>query len=208
MSVLNLPRSETGGDAEYRSPLRPPRRGAFSVPAQQHGEGGHKFETRDGVEVRLRPIHPSDFDALKRAFSRMTPEQIRLRVFHAMTELADPIARHLCRDDIERVAAYVVTDADGSEIRGEARVDLDPVAESAEFAIAIDPAFVGRGVGYALMSRLIETSRERGMREIWGDVLVENAAMLDLGERLGFTRKRILGDPGLVRLSRDLIESA
>lgn len=194
--------------SNYRSALRPPQRKSSQHVAAGPIPLGEMFQTRDGVDVLLRPIHPSDVDALIRAFSRMTQEQVRLRVFHVLTELAEPVARHMCRNDSDKVAAFVVTDADGREIRGEARVHLDSVTESAEFAIALDPEFVGRGVGYALMTRLIETSRSRGMQEIWGDVLVENAAMLDLGERLHFIRKPVPGDPGIVRLTLDLGASA
>lgn len=130
----------------------------------------------------------------------MTPEQIRLRVFHVLNELPEPVARFLCNVDPDKVAAFVVTDDDGGEIRGEARVHFDHVTESAEFAIAIDPAFTGNGVGWSLMTRLIETSRAHGMRAIWGHVLAENSAMLDLASRLGFSREAVSGEPGLLRV--------
>ncbi len=163
---------------------------------------GESFMSRDGRALRLRPIDPADAPALMRAFGRMTPEQIRLRVFHALTELPEPVARFLCNVDLDNVAAFVVTDDDGSEIRGEARVFFDSVTESAEFAIAIDPAFTGVGVGWALMTRLIDACRARGMREIWGHVLTENAAMLDLASRLGFDRESVGDEPGMLRVRR------
>lgn len=208
MNTHSTPQAGVIDASGYRSPSRPPQRKTSPYVAAGPIPAGETFKTRDGVDVLLRPIHPSDVAALIRAFSRMTPEQVRLRVFHVLTELAEPVARHMCRNDSDKVAAFVVTDADGSEIRGEARVHFDAVTESAEFAIALDPEFVGRGVGHALMTRLIEISRLRGMQEIWGDVLVENAAMLDLGERLHFIRKPVPGDPGIVRLARDLSVSA
>lgn len=189
--------------AEYRSRLRPPPRpnpGEVQSARDKPPEG-ERFLTRDGVAMLLRPIRRNDTSALMRAFSRMTPEQVRLRVFHVLTELPEPVARYLCNVDPEKVAAFVVTDIDGKEIRGEARAHFDPVTESAEFAIAIDPAFTGRGVGWALMTRLIEASQAQGMREIWGDVLAENSAMLDLTNRLGFDRRSTSGDPGLLRVS-------
>lgn len=178
--------------------LRPPAR---RVPAPAAtAAAGEPFLARDGRPLRLRPIAADDVEALRRAFARMTPEQVRLRVFHVLNELPEPVARFLCHVDPDTVAAFVVTDDDGGEIRGEARVHLDAVTESAEFAIAIDPAFTGNGVGWALMTRLIETSRALGMREIWGHVLAENTAMLDLAARLGFAREAVVGEPGLLRV--------
>ena len=159
---------------------------------------GEAFLSRDGRPLRLRPIRPDDVPALLRAFARMTPEQIRLRVFHALTELPEPVARYMCSPHPEKVAAFVVTDETGGEIRGEARVHFDQVTEGAEFAIAIDPEFTGNGVGWALMSKLIVVSRAHGMREIWGHVLAENGAMLDLAGRLGFERSVVAGEPGLL----------
>ncbi|MEO8011892.1 MAG: GNAT family N-acetyltransferase, partial [Dokdonella sp.] len=152
--------------------------------------------------LRLRPIHTDDSARLIRAFGRMTPEQVRLRVFHVLTELPEAAARHLCTSDPERVAAFVVTDEDGAEIRGEARVHFDAVTEGAEFAIAIDPQFAGKGLGWALMTELIDSARARGMREIWGHVLTENGSMLDLAHRLGFDRKAIPGEHGVLRVHR------
>ena len=182
----------------------PSRHSAGQVPPAPAPPVGEPFVSRDGRALRLRPIDGADTAALMRAFARMTPEQVRLRVFHALTELPEPVARFLCNVDTDKVAAFVVTDEDGGEIRGEARVFLDPVTESAEFAIAIDPAFTGVGVGWALMTRLIETSRDRGMREIWGHVLTENAAMLDLAARLGFDRENVGDEPGMLRVRREI----
>ncbi len=182
-------------------PARPGVRGPVAPEAAKPAAGA-AFLSRDGRSLRLRAIEPADTEALMRAFGRMTPEQIRLRVFHALTELPEPVARFLSNVDTDKVAAFVVTDEDGGEIRGEARVHFDRVTETAEFAIAIDPAFTGVGVGWALMTRLFEACRARGMREIWGHVLVENVAMLDLAARLGFEREAVGGEPGLLRVRR------
>ncbi len=183
--------------------IRPPARATTQKPvAPDSPEKGRRFRSRDGKPLRLRPIHPEDQARLIRAFSRMTPEQVRLRVFHVLTELPEAAARHLCKSDPEHVAAFVVTDEGGEEIRGEARVHFDEVTQGAEFAIAIDPQFTGKGVGWALMTELIDNARARGMREIWGHVLAENGNMLDLAHRLGFERESLSGEPGVMRVYR------
>ena len=192
-------------------PVRPPTRrlpATVADPVDAVPPHGEPVLARDGRPLRLRPIHRSDVAMLQRAFRRMTPEQVRLRVFHALNDLPDPIARHLCKVDPDVAAAFVVTDDDGAEIRGEARVHFDAVTEGAEFAIAIHPSFTGNGVGWALMTRLIETSRARGMREIWGHVLAENGGMLDLAARLGFSREGVLGEPGVLLVRMPLAPSA
>lgn len=192
-------------ESSYRSALRPPRRSeAVGGALQGTTPRGRPLTARDGRLLILRAIRPDDVDALRRAFSRMTPEQVRMRVFHALNELPEPIARYMCNVDPEKTAAFVVTDADGGEIRAEARVHFDPVSATAEFGIAVDPAFIGQGLGLALMLELVEASRARGMLGMWGDVLVENTPMLALTDRLAFVRSSTPGDPGVLRLTLDL----
>lgn len=177
--------------------IQPPRR--YRPPAAGPGDAGVPFTLRDGRAQRLRPIRPDDVDALVRAFSRLTPDQVRQRVFHALTELPVPLAAYMCKVDPETTAAFVATDPHDDEIHGEARIHIDAATDSAEFGIAIDPSFTGQGIGQALMETLIAEARARGVRELWGDILSDNGSMLDLVTRTGFTRQRVPGDPGTVR---------
>ena len=44
----------------------------------------------------------------------------------------------------------------------------------------------GHGLGWMLMQRAIDYGKEKGLRRIYGDVLAENASMLQMCEELGF----------------------
>ncbi|HEY0178557.1 MAG TPA: GNAT family N-acetyltransferase [Dokdonella sp.] len=189
---------------DYRSATRPPRRRAPSTPRAPALPAAERVVLRDGRVLQLRPIHASDAPALQRAFLRLTPDQIRARFFYRITELGEALAARLCNPDVETTAAFVVTDADGGEIRGEARLLVDATTAGAEFGIAVDPSFTGRGVGRALMRKLIDEARRRGLVELWGEVLTENALMLDLASRLGAQREAVAGEPGLMRVRFDL----
>lgn len=193
----------------YRSPTRPPRRDQRSAaqapsPAPVAADG-EAFRTLDGQTLWLRPVRPDDVEALQRGFARLTPEQIRLRVFHRMNELSPQMLHLLANVDPERGAAYVATDADG-EIRGEGRIYVDRTLDGAEFALIVDPALTGKGVGRALLQRLIAESRRRGLRELWGLVLTENVAMLDLAAYLGAAREPVPGELDTVRVRFDLTD--
>ncbi len=165
------------------------------------GDRGEAFTTTDGRTLFLRPIRSTDADALLRAFARLTPEQVRLRVFHPMNELSAAAVERLCNLDPATAAAWVATDADG-EIRGDARFYSD-AARAAEFALIVDPTLNGVGIGRVLMQKLIEESRARGLRELWGVVLTENKTMLDLAQRMGATRETIPEEPGVLRVRFD-----
>ena len=64
---------------------------------------------RDGRVVWVRPIAPADAEPLRGAFSLLTPEDVRLRFLHALTELTPDMARMLThlnpRTDFALVAA-------------------------------------------------------------------------------------------------------
>jgi GNAT superfamily N-acetyltransferase len=90
------------------------------------------------------------------------------------------------------------------EIHAVARAFIDPVTQGAEFALVVQHQFAGQGVGTLLMQRLIAACRALGAAEMWGDVLAENGAMLELCEHLGFSRHPNFGDPGVIRVTLPL----
>ena len=67
------------------------------------------------------------------------------------------------------------------------RLIADPDGARAEFAIIVEHALTGFGLGLVLMSRLIEYARSRGIGELWGDVLEDNTVMRHLCRSLHFS---------------------
>jgi len=185
---------------------------------------GETFITHDGVRLILRDIHPDDFEALQRGFSSLTALEVRYRFLHPITELPEALARRLCDIDREHAVALVLIDPpdrspsaaeamDGRErpsgtkepeIHAVARAFIDPVTLSAEFALVVQHQLAGHGVGTLLMQRLTAACRALGATELWGDVLAENGAMLELCEHLGFSRRPAFDDPGVIRVAMSL----
>ena len=204
MQKTARPKRSASPASTYRSATRPPRR-AERVPARPAPNEAtiEKFRAEDGAPLVLRPIRPDDADALRRAFARLTPDQVRLRLFHRMNELTEEAAERMTSVDPATTIAYVVVDVD-DEIRAEARLHIDAVTDSAEFAVAVDPAFTNQGIGWRLMQRLLVEARRRELHELWGDVLAENQTMLDFAKALGADRQFRADDPGITRVSFDL----
>jgi len=194
------PRQTPSPLASYRSATRPPRRERVRPSAAVEAPVVDAFSTADGRPLALRAIRPDDADALRRAFARLTPEQVRLRLFYRMNELSAEAAAWMTDIDPSTTVAYVVVDPDG-EIRGEARMHIDAVTDSGEFAVAVDPDYVHQGIGRRLMQRLIADARQRKLYELWGDVLAENHTMLDFVKALGAERHSVPDEPGVTRVS-------
>lgn len=181
----------------YRSATRPPKRQTRLAAPREEGD---VLTTADGLRLVLRPIRADDADALRRGFARLTPEQVRLRTFHRQNELTPAAAERLVRIDPETSSAWVAVDADG-EIRGEARLHVDSIDDGGEFGVTVDPSFTGRGIGRALMQRLLDDAKRRGLQTIWGDVLTDNSAMLDFVKRIGAHREFVPDEPGVIRVT-------
>ena len=161
----------------------------------------------NGREVLMRPIEPIDVEPLRRSFARLSPEEVRLRFLHPITEMTSAFARQLCELERSSGFALVVTEplpAGEALIGAVARLALDSERRDAEFAIIVGREIGGLGLGIFLMKRLIDYARRRRMLELWGDVRDDNAAMLAVCDELGFTRSHASDEPGVVHVRKPL----
>jgi acetyltransferase len=161
-----------------------------------------RFDAR-GQEMVIRPVRPEDAAAHAAFFARLSPEDVRYRFFSALRALsAEQIAR-LTQVDYEREMAFLAVlpavpgGVEGDTV-GVARLVREVDTGAAEFAVVVQGDAKGRGVGGALMRQLIDWGRSKGVREIEGQVLADNAPMLGFIRRLGFTVRRVAGEADIV----------
>ena len=157
-----------------------------------------------GKTLWLRPIRPEDEPALQTLFSRLSMEEIRLRFLHPMKVLPHSLAARLTQIDYDREMALVLcepTNQKGSELYGVVRFAADPDNERAEFAILLRRDMTGMGLGPMLMRRIIDYAKDRGVGELFGDVLAENSSMLRLCTAFGFSKRRDPDEPGVIVVS-------
>jgi acetyltransferase len=144
-----------------------------------------------GQAVLIRPIKPEDGDAHAAFVNALDPEDIRMRMFGQLRQLQPSQLARLTQIDYDREMAFIATrpGADGkAETLGVARIVADPDRLKAEFAVTVRSDLKRQGLGRVLMTMLIEYCRERGIGAIVGDVLPNNAPMLELAHQLGFQR--------------------
>jgi GNAT superfamily N-acetyltransferase len=167
---------------------------------------GERVRAHDGRELVLRAIEPGDVAAMQRCFNRLSPEDIRRRFLHAMSELPAPMAQRLCRIDPTLETALVLMDESvkPTEMRGVGRIYVDEATDSAEFSVLVEQDWSRVGLGALLMQRLVDDSRRRGLYELWGYVLLENRPMLQLCKELGFSQRLIPDEPGTAQITLKL----
>jgi acetyltransferase len=85
-----------------------------------------------------------------------------------------------------------------------ARYIRAPDGDVAEFAIVVGDAWQGRGLGHAMMERLVAAARGNGVRRVEGAVLRANANMLRFVAGLGFAVRDDPEDREQVIASRTL----
>jgi acetyltransferase len=158
----------------------------------------------DGTALALRPIRPEDEPLLQDIVRHMNPEHLRLRFFTPVRALTHQLAARLSQIDYDREMAIIaLTAAEGMPL-GVARFAADPDNRRAEYAIGVRSDWQGRGLGVLLMRRIIEVATARGLRELVGDVLHENQAMLQLCRTLGFALSSFPEDPEIIRVTKTL----
>jgi len=146
-----------------------------------------------GERILLRPIKPEDGLQHVEFFSRLAPEDVRMRMFVQMRELSPGQLARMTQIDYDREMAFIATRTrpDGMpETLGVARIVFDPDNVQGEFAVTTRSDLKGKGLGKLLMQKLIRHSRDRGAQEIVGETLSQNTALLGLAKRLGFSAHR------------------
>jgi acetyltransferase len=144
----------------------------------------------DGGSILLRPIRPEDGPAHVAFFNALTPDDVRYRMFVRVRELQPAQLARFTQIDYDREMAFIATrhGTDGhEETLGVGRVVADPDNISAEFAVTVRSDLKGKGLGRMLMEKLIAYCRARGTREIVGEALPQNAPVIGLVKKLGFT---------------------
>ena len=164
------------------------------------------WTANDGTTLLLRPIRPEDEPLLVAFHGTLSERTVALRYFHAMklsTRVAHERLTRICFVDYDRemvlVAERQSPEADGGrEIVGVGRLSKLRGTGDAEFALLISDGFQKRGLGTALLARLIGIARDEGIRRIIGSILPENLGMRRLCEKLGFRMSHDVDD-GVVK---------
>ena len=141
---------------------------------------------RGGERVLIRRLQPEDMALYPDLLREVSAEDLRLRFFADVAELSAEERDKLSHLDYRHEMAFIALDEDIGRMLGLVRLKDELDEQTAEFAILVRSRLKGHGVGWLLMQLVIDYAKEKGLRRVYGDVLAENAAMLQMCAELGF----------------------
>jgi acetyltransferase len=142
--------------------------------------------TRGGERVLIRPVRPHDMALYPDFLADVSADDLRLRFFARITELSAVESEKLAHLDFTHDMAFVALDEDTGVLLGLVRLKDELDEKTAEFAVLVRSRLKGHGLGWLLMRRVIDYARAKGLRRVYGDVLSQNATMLQMCAELGF----------------------
>jgi acetyltransferase len=149
---------------------------------------------RGGERVLIRRVRPQDVALYQDFLGDVSAEDLRLRFFARVAELSAAEMHKLAHLDYGHDMAFIALDEDTGRMLGLVRLKDELDEKTAEFAILVRSRFKGHGLGWLLMRRVIDYAKEKGLRRVYGDVLVENKTMLQMCAELGFREQDMGSD--------------
>lgn len=158
------------------------------------------------LEVFIRPIRPEDELMHRDFFKSLSMEDLYFRFFRAVDKLSHEQLARFTQIDYDREMAFIATrkgDSGEPETLGVVRAVSDADNIEAEFAIIIRSDFHRKGLGIALMRKIVDYCRARNTRRLLGQTLSSNHAMQNLARRFGFEVKNV-AEEGIAKLELNL----
>lgn len=203
---------ETGVLAvDARARLRPLTQAAVPLAILPYPAELEEVIEVDGKRLLLRPIRPSDGQALQQFYADASSEDLRLRFFAARREVPLSELARYSQIDYDREMTFVAleTEADPASLCAEVRAVSGPDRRSAEFSLQVGSTWQRLGLGERLLQKMIEHLRSQGTLEMVGLTMSENQNMLQLARHMGFAIEPTPNDASAVmRLALGAVEAS
>ncbi|HEY4736184.1 MAG TPA: GNAT family N-acetyltransferase [Xanthobacteraceae bacterium] len=172
------------------------------MPDKEIGTGERHQATRGGEHIVIRRFQPEDKTLYSDFLRDVSADDLRLRFFARVRELSTAESDKLSHLDYSHDMAFIALDEMTGQMLGLVRLRDELDEQTAEFAILVRSRLKGHGLGWLLMQRVVDYAKDKGLRRVYGDVLAENASMLQMTEELGFHAEDI--GSGIRRVVLDL----
>lgn len=177
-------------------------------------EVAESWQIIHGYSISIRSLRRSDLEIESAFVEGLSQETRHNRLLGGAIRISRAYLEQLTAIDYDRAMALaaIVMSADSETLIGVARYVIEASSEGrpapCEFAIVVADAWQGRGIGWRMMTKLIDIARSRGIPEMNGEILSGNRAMLQMVRRLGFQTSRHPEDATITRAVLKLVEPA
>ena len=135
--------------------------------------------------LKIRKLWPAELDLYRDHLLRLDPESRHTRFGMAASD--DFIRDHA--DRVNDLKSLVYGYFDGAEVR--AAAELRPLGHpphrEAEAAFSVEKPYQESGLGTELFGRVIRAARNRGLRRLYGNCLLENRKMQHIARKYDAT---------------------
>jgi acetyltransferase len=159
-----------------------------------------QMSLKDGTPILVRPVRPEDEGMFREFFTKVSEDDLRLRFFAPIKDFSHDFVARLTQIDYARAIAFVAIEAATGDMLGSVRLLADANYMTGEFAILVRSDLKGRGLGWLLMTLMLDYARAEGLKRIEGQVLRQNRTMLTMCSDLGFVVEDEPEDPDLRRV--------
>lgn len=155
-----------------------------------------EHEMKNGLQVRFRPIKPSDEETMRRFFYRFSKKSVYSRFFFPISTMPhDKIQAYVNIDYRDEMSLVALINEPGQEIIiAEARYARDERNNFGDLGFFVDEKYQGMGLAQYLYSMLLRLAKERGLKGFTAEVLQENTGMIKVFEKGGLPVEALLKD--------------
>jgi RimJ/RimL family protein N-acetyltransferase len=143
---------------------------------------------RDGSQVEIRALQREDEADMLAAIERTSAQSLQRRFFVMKRHFSEKERAFFMDVDFKNhVAIVALAEEAGCKVivGGGRYIVFEP--GRAEMAFVVIDAWQGRGIGSILMRHLVKIASASGLQELTAEVLPENAAMIKVFGKFGFS---------------------
>jgi len=159
---------------------------------------------RDGGQIEIRALRREDEADMLAAVGMTSAQSLQRRFFVMKRHFSDKERAFFMDIDFKNHVAIVALEAEAGRkviVGGGRYIVFEP--GRAEMAFVVIDTWQGRGVGSILMRHLVKIASDAGLNELTAEVLPENAAMIKVFRKFGFSPAS-RRDPQTLHLVRKL----
>lgn len=165
------------------------------------------FTMKNGEAVLIRPIRPEDEAMMVKFHESLSKDTVYFRYLQQLA--LDQRIKHdrlaeICFIDYDRAMTLVAvrrTSATDTGILAVCRMVKLPAGGNADFAIVVQDACQGLGLGAEMMRRLIHVAQAEHVNRLVGIIHPDNRNMLRLCAKLGFRLHKPAGEEVIAEMS-------